>query len=219
MKGKTVAVLSMTLLLFSCASAIDDEVVVFLGASITENFYYPSYGVFFPAYDFHKVIVGGTPDKSSGFGEVGSYNPDMVTFKECAAYFDEGGNTDLPYLHQCMEAIADYCDGIGAIPVPATTFPVDVGYGGHTQAQLDDIVEFNVWVRDWCSTNGWACMDYYDWIADGEGQLPTAYHDGDGLHPNQAGYNVIGPHVIPCLNHGLGPVESTSFGSIKAAFK
>lgn len=208
-----------TLLLLSVtgAFALGSEEVVFLGASITEDFYYPSYGQFFPSYNFDKVIVGGNPDKSAGFPEVGSYNPDMVTFKECAAYFDEGGGTDHAFLHQCMQDIADYCISIGATPVPATTLPIDVGYASHTQAQLDDIIEFNSWVRNWCTSNGWACMDYYDWIADGDGQLPLAYHTGDGLHPNQAGYNVLGPHVVPTLDT-VG-IESASLGEIKAAFK
>ncbi|MCP4230171.1 MAG: hypothetical protein GY771_08480, partial [bacterium] len=47
-----------------------DTVVVFMGASITEAFFYPNDGEFFPDYDFHKVIVGGNPDKSEGFAEV-----------------------------------------------------------------------------------------------------------------------------------------------------
>ena len=100
-----------------------------------------------------------------------------------------------------MQDIADYCISIGATPVPATTLPIDVGIGSHTQAQNDDIIEFNAWVRTWAANNGWECMDYYDWIADGEGQLPPEYHVGDGLHPNFAGYQVIGPNVVPTLNN------------------
>jgi len=204
---------------FSIAFALGDEEVVFLGASITENFYYPNDGEFFPSYNFDKVIVGGTPDKSSGFGEVTSYSPVMVTFKECAAYFDEGGDSDHPFLHQCMQDIADHCVSIGATPVPATTLPIDVGVGSHTQAQLDDIIEFNEWVRNWGTSNGWGCMDYYTWIADGDGQLPPAYHTGDGLHPNLAGYNVLGPEVVPVLDSVVNAVEGSSLGNIKAAFR
>lgn len=200
------AVLSV-MLVSSCndddngAGPNNGSAVVFLGASITENFYYPNYGEFFPDYDFHKVVYGDA-DKSPVFSDVGSFGPNMVVFKECAAYFDEGGETDLAAMQQYMRDIAAYCNSIGATPVPATTLPIDVDCAGHTQAQLDDIIEFNVWVRAWAASNGWACMDYYTWIADGEGQLPTGYHDGDGLHPNQAGYDVLGPHVLPTLGFG-----------------
>lgn len=208
----TLAIIAMAIasvFLTSCCTTTDpvgggddpDTTVVFFGASITEAFYYPNDGEFFPDNDFHKVIVGGNPDKSEGFPEVGSHNPDVVTFKECAAYFDEGGGTDHDFLHQCMQAIADYCVSIGATPVPATTLPIDVGCGSHTQAQLDDIIEFNAWVRTWAANNGWECMDYYTWIADGDGQLPAAYHDGDGLHPNLAGYQVLGPNVLTTLGN------------------
>lgn len=219
---RKVLLVSLVLVFVSCGSVtatdLEDSVVVFLGASITEVFYYPSEGQFFPSYDFHKVIEFG-PDKSGAFDQVESYNPDIVTFKECGAYFDEGGDTDQGFLHYCMGDIADYCVRIGATPVPATTLPIDVGHGGHTQAQLDDIIEFNDWVRTWSSNNGWTCMDYYNWIADGDGQLPTAYHDGDGLHPNQAGYDVLGPHVVPTLEGAVSSVGGASFGEVKSVFR
>ncbi len=197
---------------------LTDAVVVFLGASITEVFYYPGYDEFFPDYDFHKVIEFG-PDKSSVFPDIADLNPDIVTFKECGAYFDEGGDTDMPAMQGFMQDIADFCATIGAVPVPATTLPIDVGYGGHTQAQLEDIIEFDIWVRGWCSDNGWECMDYYTWIADADGQLPREYHDGDGLHPNHDGYAELGPHVIPTLEDVELTTTGASFGQIKALFR
>jgi|GEM_PF-1304977 len=197
---------------------LTDAVVVFLGASITEAFHYPTYDEFFPDYDFHKVIEFG-PDKSGVFPDVQAYDPDIVTFKECGAYFDQGGDTDLEAMEGFMEDIADFCASIGAVPVPATTLPIDVGYGDNTQAQLDDIIEFDTWVRSWCATNGWQCMDYYTWIADSDGQLPREYHDGDGLHPNQDGYDVLGPHVIPTLEGVELTTVDTTFGWLKALYR
>jgi len=118
-----------------------------------------------------------------------------------------------------MQDIADFCESIGAVPVPATTLPIDVGFGGNTQAQLDDIIEFDAWVRDWCADNGWECMDYYTWIADADGQLPRDFHDGDGLHPNQDGYDVLGPHVIPTLEGVELTAADATFGQIKALYR
>jgi hypothetical protein len=219
---RKVLLVSLSLVFISCGSVtatdLGDMTVVFLGASITEAFHYPTYDQFFPAYNFYKVVEFG-PDKSGAFDQVESYNPDIVTFKECGDYFDKGGDTDQAFLHECMQDIADFCESIGATPVPATTLPIDVGHGGCTQAQLDDIIEFDNWVRTWCTNNGWACMDYYTWIADGQGQLPTGYHDGDGLHPNQDGYDVLGPHVVPTLEGAVSSVDNSSFGGIKSIFK
>ena len=62
---------------------------------------------------------------------------------------------------------------------------------------------FNNWLRDYCSGQGIVFMDYYLCLADAQGQLPTACHDGDGLHPNLAGYDVLSPLVIPILQSAL----------------
>ncbi len=85
----------------------------------------------------------------------------------------------------------------------ATTLPIDVEQGGCTQAQLNDIITFNSWVRNYCTSNAIQCMDYYTQIADGDGQLPSNYHDGDGLHPNSAGYDDLSPIVIPTLENAI----------------
>lgn len=172
--------------------------VVFLGASITEGFSYPGEGQFFPGYDFRKVTVY-EEDKSGGFAEVRGHSPAAVVIKECGAYFDSGGGTDLGYLQSRMVQAIDFARSIGAIPVPATVLPVDVGYGGCTGAQLDDIRSFNRWLRDYASARGYTVMDYCARIADESGELPRPYHDGDGLHPNQAGYSALGPIVVPTL--------------------
>ncbi len=92
---------------------------------------------------------------------------------------------------------------LGAIPVLCTTIPVDVGQGDCTQAQLNDLRAFNDWLRDYCAGSGIVLMDYYQQIADGQGQLPASCHDGDGLHPNEAGYDVLSPLVIPTLEAAI----------------
>ncbi len=231
MRLTKLVLLVLIALLLGCATStaadekdradLHDYVVVFLGASITNDFYYPVYDWdnFFPDYDFYKVIVAGTPDKSSGFDAIAALNPDIVVFKECGAYFDEGGDSDHPFLHSCMQAIADFCVSINATPVPATTLPIDPGYDNCTQAQLDDIIEYNVWLRSWAATNGWTVMEYYDAIAGGDGQLPADRHVGDGLHPNENGYiNYLGPIVVPTLEGLVSAVTEASMGWIKATF-
>ena len=145
--------------------------MVFLGASITEAFYYPGYDEFFPDYDFHKVIEFG-PDKSSVFPDIADLKPDIVTFKECGAYFDEGGDTDMPAMQGFMQDIADFCTTIGAVPVPTTTLPIDVGYGGHTQALLEDIIEFDIWGAGVRTTAGCA------WTITLGSRTPMVSHPG-----------------------------------------
>lgn len=173
--------------------------VVFVGASITEGWNFVTY---FPDYNFHQVIHYG-PDKPAVWSEVEAYNPDIVTFKQCGAYYDEGGDTDLTYLYNIAQQMVSLIQGIGAIAVPATTMPIDPGFDSCTQAQLDDIVEYNDWLRNYCSTNGLTCMDYYTQLADEEGQLPYEYHEGDGLHINDVAYALLSPYVIDTLESCL----------------
>ena len=176
-----------------------DLTVVFVGASITDNWDFDHY---FDGYDFEKVIHYDW-DKTQVWDEVRDHDPHIVLVKECAAYFYGAGGTPLGEFESSMVDMVNRIRSIGAIPVLCTTIPVDVGYGDCTQAQLNDIRAFNDWVRNYCSSQGIALMDYYAQIADSQGQLPASCHDGDGLHPSSAGYDILSPMVIPTLEAAL----------------
>jgi hypothetical protein len=183
----------------SASGPLADLTVVFVGASITDNWDFDHY---FTSYNFEKVIHYDW-DKTQVWDEVQNLHPDIVLVKECGAYFYSGGGTPLGEFESNMENMVNRIRNLGAIPVLCTTLPVDVGYGDCTQAQLDDLRAFNDWVRNYCSGQGIVLMDYYEQIADSQGQLPTACHDGDGLHPNSAGYDILSPIVIPTLESAL----------------
>lgn len=176
-----------------------DQVVVFVGASITENWDFSHY---FSGYNFKKVIHYDW-DKTQVWSDVQALQPDIVVVKECGAYFYTDGGTPLNEFESCIQSMVSNIRNLNAIPVLCTTLPVDVGYGDCTQAQLNDIRTFNDWVRSYCSSQNIVLLDYYQRLADAQGQLPAAYHDGDGLHPNSAGYDVLSPIVIPALQSAL----------------
>jgi hypothetical protein len=173
--------------------------VVFVGASITENWDFDNY---FPGYEFFKVIHYDW-DKNQVWDEVRSHDPDIVLVKECGAYFYTDGGTPLGEYESSIQTMVGRIRGLGAIPVLCTTIPVDVGQGDCTQAQLNDLRAFNDWLRDYCAGSGIVLMDYYERIADGQGQLPASCHDGDGLHPNGAGYDILSPLVVPTLESAI----------------
>jgi hypothetical protein len=205
MKGKGKIFLLVAVLLMTLGQCKKTDTsgplgtVVFVGASITENWDFDHY---FGAYNFQKVIHYDW-DKTQVWDEVEGDDPDIVVVKECGAYFYDGGGTPLGDYEDCLRGMVDRIRGIGAIPVLCTTLPVDVGTGGCTQAQLNDIRAFNDWLRGYCAGDGIVLMDYYQAIADAQGQLPESCHDGDGLHPNEAGYDLISPLVIPTLESAL----------------
>lgn len=176
-----------------------DAAVVFVGASITENWDFDRY---FPGYDFSKVIHFDW-DKTQAWDSVREARPDIVVVKECAAYFYAEGGTPLAEFENSIREMVERIRESGALPVLCTTIPVDVGHGGCSQAQLDDLRAFNGWLRGYCSDRNIALLDYEQRIADSQGQLPGACHDGDGLHPNSAGYDLLSPMVIPTLQSVL----------------
>lgn len=184
------------LLLAGCESKDDARPdVAFVGASITENWNFDRY---FPGYAFEKVIVNDA-DKTPAWGTIVGRNPRIVVVKEYAAYFSTSGGTPLGHYQTIMADLAARCRLVGITPVLATTIPVDVGYGGCTQAQLNDIKSFNAWVRNYCANQGIVCLDLAAAIADSDGQLPTPCHNGDGLHPNETGYHLLSAPVLPTL--------------------
>ena len=214
MKGRgRIVLLALVLLVssFQCKKAeeakpdendppnLRDLTVVFVGASITENWDFARY---FAGYDFRKVIHYDW-DKTQAWDQVQALHPGIVLVKECAAYFYSEGGTPLGEYESSIRGMVDRIRSLGAIPVLCTTIPVDVGHGGCTQAQLADLRAFNDWLRNYGAGQGIVLLDYYQRIADAQGQLPTAYHDGDGLHPNAAGYDVLSPLVIPALESAL----------------
>lgn len=173
--------------------------VVFVGASITENWDFDHY---FNGYGFEKVIHYDW-DKTQVWSDVQALHPEIVLVKECGAYFYSGGGTPLGEYENSIRSMVDRIRNIGAIPILCTALPVDAGAGECTQAQLTDIRTFNDWVRGYCSDHGIVLMDYYQRIADSLGQLPASCHDGDGLHPNAAGYDILSALVIPTLESAL----------------
>lgn len=181
------------------AKNLRDLTVVFVGASITENW---DFGRYFAGYDFQKVIHYDW-DKTQVWDQVQALHPDIVLVKECAAYFYGEGGTPLGEYESSIRSMVEHIRGLGAIPILCTTIPVDVGHGGCTQAQLDDLRAFNDRLRNNGAGQGVAVLDYYQRIADAQGQLPSACHDGDGLHPNAAGYDILSPLVIPALESAL----------------
>ena len=181
------------------AQDLHDRSVVFVGASITENWDFERY---FAGYKFQKVIHYDW-DKTQAWDQVLARDPDIVLVKECAAYFYTGGGTPLGEFENSVRGMVERIRASGAIPVLCTTIPVDVGRGDCTQAQLNDLRAFNDWLRSYCSGQNIALLDYCQRIADAQGQLPASCHEGDGLHPNAAGYDILSPLVIPALESAL----------------
>jgi lysophospholipase L1-like esterase len=52
----------------------------------------------------------------------------------------------------------------------------------------------NAWIKDYAARNGFVYVDYYSPMVNAEGGL-KADLSPDGVHPNKAGYDLMGPLV------------------------
>ena len=71
-----------------------------------------------------------------------------------------------------------------------------------TQRPPDKIVALNRWLKDYCATSGCAYLDYFSAMVDDKGSLKKDLAD-DGLHPNQAGYNIMAPRAQAAIERSL----------------
>jgi len=65
------------------------------------------------------------------------------------------------------------------------------------------IVALNEWIRGYAAKNGVTLLDYYPAMIDDKQMLRTEI-TGDGLHPTQAGYDIMLPLAAQAIASALG---------------
>ena len=65
------------------------------------------------------------------------------------------------------------------------------------------ILALNLWMKDYASKNGFVYLDYYAALIDDAGLFKKEL-TYDGLHPNDAGYAVMGPLAEQAIAKALG---------------
>jgi len=65
------------------------------------------------------------------------------------------------------------------------------------------ILALNAWIKSYCDQTGAIYLDYFSAMVGPDGLLRQEL-TGDCLHPNAAGYNVMGPLAQAAINQALG---------------
>lgn len=173
-----------------------EERIVFMGDSITDA-WGRQIGKFFPGKPYVNRGISGqtTPQMLIRF------RPDVIALKPRAVVIlagtnDIAGNTGPETLEDIegnLTSMVQLSQVNGIHVVLASVMPVCDYINPQTNRRPPEkILALNAWIRNYCATHGVIYLDYYSAMVDKNGMLRKEL-TYDGLHPNEAGYEVMAP--------------------------
>src|SRR5215831_2861608 len=193
--------------------AKNESRVVFMGDSITDSWQNPRFGGFFPGKPYVDRGISGqtTPQMLIRF------RPDVIALHPKAVVILAGTNdiagntgpTTLDAIEDNLASMAELARTNGIRVVLASVLPVCDYIKPQTPRRPNEkIVALNAWIKDYAAKNGLIYLDYYSAMLDDNKMLKQDL-TYDGLHPNDAGYEVMGPlaeKAIAAALHRPAPV-------------
>jgi lysophospholipase L1-like esterase len=187
-------------------AAAGEQRVVFMGDSITDA-WGRRYGKFFPGKPYINRGISGqtTPQMLIRF------RPDVLAHKPKAVVIlagtnDIAGNTgpmSLEEIQGNLMSMAELAKANGIKVVLSSVMPVSDDIKPQTERRPPaKINALNAWIKDYAAKNGHVYLDYFTVMADDRGLLKKEL-TYDGLHPNEAGYEVIEPIAQKAIDRAL----------------
>jgi len=178
------------------APATGEDRVVFMGDSITDG-WGRRYGKFFPGKPYVNRGISGqtTPQMLIRF------RPDVVALKPKAVVIlagtnDIAGNTGpmtLEAIEDNLISMADLAAANGIRVVFSSVMPVCDYIQNQTGRRPNEkIIALNQWMKDYAAKHNIVYLDYFTVMLDDKSVLKKEL-TFDGLHPNDAGYELMLP--------------------------
>jgi lysophospholipase L1-like esterase len=192
----------------------NEQRVVFMGDSITDSWDDPKYGGFFPGKPYIDRGISGqtTPQMLIRF------RPDVIALKPrvvviLAGTNDIAGNTgpmSLEAIEDNLISMAEVARANKIRVVLSSVMPISdyektkegkpiIQSVRRPPAQIKAL---NDWMRKYAADSHAIYLDYYSAMVDDKGFLKDELSD-DGLHPNQKGYDVMGPLAEQAISSAL----------------
>lgn len=183
--------------------------VVFMGDSITDGWGRSHESKFFPGKPYVNRGISGqtTPQMLIRFrSDVIALQPKAVVI--LAGTNDLAGNTGPETLDEIegnLESMAELAKANGIRVVLASVMPVCDYIKPQTQQRPPEkILALNTWIKDYCGRHGCVYLDYFSAMVDSSGMFKREL-TYDGLHPNNAGYEVMAPLAQQAIEEALRP--------------
>jgi lysophospholipase L1-like esterase len=179
--------------------------VVMMGDSITHN-----WDRFCrPFFKQHGLVGRGIGGETSA-QMLMRFSPDVVELKPQAAHIMAGTN-DLaalrhPYdgetTRRNIEAMAALAKENGIAVILASVPPASGFISRTAEDPILALKDLNAWINDLCARNGYTYCDYWPVLRDTGDRLKRQY-GRDTVHPNAAGYAVMGPVLLAAIDWAL----------------
>lgn len=182
----------------------DKRRAVFMGDSITENWARPEHdGAFFPANGFiGRGISGQTTSQM-----LLRFTPDVLNLAPRAVHIlagtndvaENGGTYDPALTQDNLAAMASLARAVGMKVFIGSVPPArDVYWRKSVGDPTNRILALNDWIAAFCRREGHSYVDYWPVLADA-GKGLKAELGLDPVHPNRAGYLVMGPVALKAM--------------------
>src|SRR3954462_7842346 len=188
------------------ATGTDEDRVVFMGDSITD-FWGRQHGKFFPGKPYINRGISGqvTPQMLLRFyQDVIALHPKVVVI--LAGTNDIGGSAGpipIDAIENNYRAMVELSRAHHIQVVLSSLTPVCDYLQHQTQKRPPEkILALNDWIRGYAAENKIVYLDYYPAMVDGKGMLRKEL-TMDGLHPNDAGYDVMMPLATEAIKKAL----------------
>lgn len=183
-----------------------EERVVFMGDSITDG-WGRQHGKFFPGKPYINRGISGqtTPQMLIRFRpDVLAHKPKVVVI--LAGTNDIAGNTGPMTLEQIegnLQSMAELAKANGIRVVLSAVMPTSDYIRPQTERRPNATIKaLNAWIQEYCRKTGAVYLDYYTATLDDAGVFKKEL-TYDGLHPNDAGYEVMAPLAAKAIEAAL----------------
>ena len=183
-----------------------EDRVVFMGDSITDN-WGRHYGKFFPEKPYINRGISGqtTPQMLIRFrADVIALQPKAVVI--LAGTNDIAGNTGpstLEMIEDNLASMTELAQAHGIKVVLSAVMPTcDYIRNQSDRRPNSKIIELNDWMKGYAAKHNAIYLDYFTPLLDDKRALKKEL-TYDGLHPNDAGYELIGPIAQKAIDQAL----------------